>query len=170
MQTDPFDAFDGGKPAAELRKTALPVTVRPVAGDVLGNDDQLFHTRPRKALGLAYHRLHRARAVASPDIGDCAEGTEVVAALRNAQPGPARPCGDDPGDFLHGCAVICEGSKRSPCEDGLGGRDDLREAADPEHGVNLRQLFLYLRLIALGKTAGHDDRAEPSLCLQRGML
>ena len=166
VEPDPFDPLDLAQLAAEPREAPLAVEVGAVARDVLRDDDQLFHPVRGQIPRLLQNMLDRPRAVAPADIRDRAEGAEVVAALRDAQIGPARPGGHDARQLLHRGVFIPEGGVALAGADAVRGLDDLAEAADAEHGVDLRELLEDAVLIALGEAAGDDDAAKLPLGLE----
>ena len=170
VQADPDNALDFRELSAELGKAPVPVQVRAVTGDILGNHNKLLHTVLRQILRLLQDVLHLSGAVSAPDIGDGTEGAEVVAALRNAQVGPGGPGGDHTGDLIHGGAVVGKGAKGSLFQHGLRRRDNIGVAANAEHRVNLRQLPLDGILIPLRKAAGHNDGAERAAFFQLSRL
>ena len=162
MEADPFDPLDLRKPAAELRQAALAVEIRAVAGDVLGDHDQLLDPVGGQIPGLVHHVLQGAGTVAAPYVGDGTKGAEVVAALRNAKIGPARARGDHTGDLLHRGTGITEEAGLPPLQDRVSGLYDVTEAADAKHRVDLGQLLQDAALIPLGKAAADDEPAQLS--------
>ncbi len=166
VEPDPLDALDLRKLLTELRKAAFPVEIGAVARNVLRDDDELPDAVGGKLPCLRDDVFEPSRAVVPPDVGDRAEGAEVVAALRDAQVSPARPGGHDAGDLLHGGVFIAEEACAAPREHRVGGAHDVPEAPDAEHGVDLRQLLQDRILVALAQTARDDQTAQPALLLE----
>ena len=165
VQANPSDAGNDGKPAAEFRQTSFSVPVGTVAGDVLCNHDQFFHSLLRQFFSLADNGFDLSGTVAAANIRDHAERAEVVTAFRNAQIGPSRTGGDDARDLIDRCTVRKERTVTLLFQNRIGGGNNFTETADAEDGVDFREL-----LENLFPAAGYDDRAEPPFRLQCGVF
>ena len=142
----------------ELRQLVLPVEVGAVAGDVLGDDDELFDPGGGQLRRLVQQLRHGAAAVLPPQGRDHAVGAAVVAALRDAEVGVPGRCGEDPGSPLLRRADVAEVAGPEALGhhlvDGLG---DVAVAAGAEDPVYLRQLPQDILLVALGHAAGDEN-------------
>ena len=154
----------------QLAQHPLLVQVGAVAGDVLGDDDDLLHAPVGQLLGLSEQGLHGPAAVAAPEIGDDAVGAAVVAALRDLQVGGVSGGGHHPGAILHGVVDVAEESGLVALHDGLHCGDDVGVAAGTQHAVHLGHLLHELILVALGQAARHQQLAQSALVLQLGQL
>ena len=86
VEPDPVE----GQPAQlrqELPQPPAAVEVGAVAGDVLGDDDELPDPPLRQAPGLLQQGLEGPAAVAAPEGGDDTVGAAVVTALRDLEVG-----------------------------------------------------------------------------------
>ena len=166
MEPDPANPLDCGKLPAQLGQTAFPVQVRAVASDILGNHDQLLHAVLRQILRLRHHVFQTAGAVVSANVGDGAEGAEVVAALGNTQIGPAGTGGNHPGDLFHRGVPISEEACLPACQHCIRGFYDIAEASHAQYRVDFRQLLQDRVLVALGQTAADDQAAQLSCLFQ----
>ena len=137
----------------QLPQHPLVVEVDAVAGDVLGNDDELLHPGIGQGLGLRQQGLHGTAAVAAPQLGNDTEGAPVVAALGDLQVGGVGGGGGDARPVLLRVVDIPEAVGRAPGHQLLQGGDDLGVAAGAHDAVHLGQLLHQLVLIALGQAA-----------------
>ena len=148
----------------------LVVEVDAVAGDVLGDDDELLHPGVGQGLGLRQQGLHGTAAVAAPQLGNDTEGAPVVAALGDLQVGGVGGGGGDARPVLLRVVDIPEAVGRAPGHQLLQGGDDLGVAAGAHDAVHLGQLLHQLVLIALGQAAGDQQLAQLPLLFQLGQL
>ena len=139
VQADPADAVDLRQLPQQPRETRPAVEVHAPAGDVLRDDDQLFHAERGEVSRLLHDGVKRAAAVAAADGGDGAERAPVVAPLGDAQVCPARPGRDHAADLLDRAALVAEVQRLSAVHHILDGLTDLAEAAGAEHAVHFRQ-------------------------------
>ena len=168
VHADPVEALNAAQLVQQEGKARRAVQVRAVAARVLRDDDQLLDAGLRKAAGLLQDVLHGAAAVAPAQMGDDAEGAEIVAALGDL----------DVGIVLrrreHAPGLVCRGIDVAELADGLAAvqqavrhGDDVVIAACAEHAVDLRHLLQDLVLIALRQAACHEQSADAALLLQR---
>ena len=150
----------------QVRQMVLPVPVRAVAGDILGDNNQLLHPPRRQVPGLIQHLFHGAAAVAAPEPGYDAEGAPVVAALSNAQVGVVGGRGQYAAALIYRPVYISEPAGPLPGHHRLYGGGDLLIAAGAQKAVRLGQLLLDLLLIPLGHTARDQDFFQPARLLQ----
>ncbi len=92
----------------ERRQLVLAVQVRSIAGDVLGDDQQLLHAGVGQLPGLFQQGLHGAAAVVAPQGGDHAVGAVVVAALGDPQVGIPGGRGQDARPVLVGGVDVAQ--------------------------------------------------------------
>ena len=143
------------------------VPVGAVAGDVLGDDDELLDAPLRQDPGLLHHVLHGAAAVPAPELGDDAEGTPVVAALGDAEVGVPGRGGEDPAELVHRGVDVPEAAGPLPGHDGLHRLHDVPVAAGAQNAVHLGQLLRDLLPVALRHAPGDQDLFQLPLLLQR---
>ena len=154
----------------QLPQPAAAIEIGAVAGDVLGDDDQLLHPPVGQGLGLGEQGLHAPAAVAAPEIGDDAVGAAVVAALGNLQVGGVGRRGHHPGPVLLRVVDVAEAAGMAADGHLLQGGDDVGVAAGAQHAVHLGHLLLQLVLVPLGQAAGHQQLAQLARVLQGGQL
>ena len=140
VEPDPFNTLDFGQLPAQSGKAPPAVQIGAVAGDVLGDDDQLFYPVGGQIPRLLQDILHAPGAVTAPDIGDGTEGAEVVAALCDPEIGPGGAGGDHSGDLVHRGAVAAEKAQIPALHYGVGRCHDVLEIPYAQNGVDLRQL------------------------------
>ena len=139
----------------ELRQLVLAVEVGAVAGDVLGNDDQLLHPGGGQLRCLVQQLVHGTAAVLATEGGDHAVGAVVVAALGDPQIGIPRGRGQNALTALVGGVDIPQMAGLFALFHHLGdGRGNVAVAAGTQQAVHLRQLMENILFIALGHAAG----------------
>ena len=151
----------------QVRQVGPAVPVGAVAGDVLGDDDELLDAPLRQGPGLLHHVLHGAAAVPAPELGDDAEGAPVVAALGDAEVGVPGRGGEDPAELVHRGVDVPEAAGPLPGHDGLHRLHDVPVAAGAQHAVHLGQLLRDLLPVALRHAPGDQDLFQLPLLLQR---
>ena len=142
----------------KFRQLVLSIEVRAVAGDILGDDQQLLDAG-RAELGRLVQQLrHGAAAVLAPQGRDDAVGAVVVAALSDAQVGVPGGRGQNPLAALVGGVDIAQVAGALSLFHHLGdGLGDIVVAAGAQDAVHLRQLPEHILFIPLGHAAGHQD-------------
>ena len=150
----------------QRRQLPLAVQIQSVAGDILGDDNDLLDAGIRQLFGLRQHVLHAAAAVAAPQGGDHTEGAAVVAALGNAQKGVVPGCGQHPLQLLHRFIDAVKIPGRFAVGQRAERLHDTAVAAGAHDAVHLRQFLRQLLLIALGQAAGHQDLTHKALFFQ----
>ena len=103
MQPDPVDTTDAAQFAQQFRQFVRAVAIQTIAGNILRNDNQFFHTAAGKFLRLRHDILHRTAAVFSAQRGNHTIGTVVVAPFRNAQISAVFRRGQDTVALIHRC-------------------------------------------------------------------
>ena len=154
----------------KVRQVEPAVPVRAVAGDVLGDDDELLHPPLRQLPCLGQHVLHGPAAVPSPELGDDAEGAPVVTPLGNAQVGIVGGGGEHPAELVHRGVDVVKAPGVVPGHHVLHRGDDVLVAAGSQDAVHLGQLCGNVLAVALGHAAADQDPFQLSLFFQLAHL
>ena len=157
VETNPVE-IQLGKLPEQSGQLVFPVQVRAVAGDVLGDDQQLLHPGGGQLRRLVQKLPHGAAAVSAPEGGDDAVSAVVVASLGNPEIGVPRGRGEDAGAVLGGGVDIVQmaGTKAQLHDLGNCG-GDVAIASGTQDAVDLRQLRQHVGFVALGHAAGDQD-------------
>ena len=139
----------------QLRQLLLVIEVHAVAGDILRDDDALLHAVRRQGTSLGQDILHRAAAVAAPQLGDDAVGTAVGAALGNAEIGKVGGGRQHAGQLLHRAVDVAEMGAVLAGHHLLHGGHNVTVVGGAHHAVDLRQLRHHFVPVALAQTACH---------------
>ncbi len=73
MKADPPEPFNIGKPADQFRQLAFTIAVNAVIGQVLGNDQDLFHSPCHQISGFIEEAFHTTGLVITGKLGDRAK-------------------------------------------------------------------------------------------------
>ena len=169
VQADPVEVQLAQLPQQPGQAGAV-LPVHAIAGDVLGDDDELLHPGLGQLSGLGQHRVHRPAAIAAPQLGDDAEGAAVAAPLGDLQIGGVARGGDDPLPVLIGGVDPGEVLGLLPGHQLLHGGDHVGIAPRAQHSVHLGQFLADVVGIALGQAAGHQQLFQLALLFQMGQL
>ena len=116
--------------------------------------------------GLLQNVFHGAGTVTSTNVRYGTESAEIVAALGNAQVGPARTGGHDSGYLFNGSAVVGKAAEGFLGYDRLCGFGNIPEAAHAQNGIYLRQLLKYAVLVPFAEAAGNNYASQFSRFLK----
>ena len=156
VQADPVE-IQLAQLTQQLRQLLLAIEVHAVAGDILRDDDALFHAVRRQGTSFGQNVLHGAAAVAAPQLGDDAVGTAVGAALGNAQIGDVGGGRQHAGQLLHRAVDVTEVGAVLAGHHLLHGGHNVAIVGGAHHAVDLRQFRPHFVPVALAQTAGHQN-------------
>jgi hypothetical protein len=156
QEPDALHPLGHGGHEGDQRPLADPL-VAPVAGQVLGDEDDLADAALRERLDLGQHAVERSGPLGTPEARDGAEPAGLVAPLRHLHVGPRR-AGRGPRQLEQ-----VEG--RDGRAGGAGGRLAAERDRHPEarHGIRLGQRVGQLLAVALGQAARDHEAGAPGL-------
>jgi hypothetical protein len=143
----------------QFGQLGFAVKVEAVVGGDLADQHQLLHPLGRQGVGLGHDRFDRAGALVAAQVGNDAEGTAVVAALRHFQIGHRLTGGAVAGQVLIGH----EGGRGAHLVHPLAGLHPLQHAHDvlvvagAHDRLGLGEALEQLLLKVLGQAAGDDQ-------------
>ncbi|MNV18829.1 hypothetical protein D3C71_1096670 [compost metagenome] len=159
MKPDPFDSFYLTYPVQKLGKLELAVQVSTVIGGILSDKADFLHALRSQCLHLRDNGLHAAAAECPPHDRNAAEGTVVVASLRNLHISREPRCRHLAGKRLFIIEYRIADPYRTPASDSfIHNLHDVMEVAGAHNPVDFRHFLHQLGLVALRQAARNDQR------------
>ena len=168
---DPADPLHRLERPQERRRRGPVPEVGAIVGRVLGYEVQLDHAGSRQVTRLLDDRRDRPGTLGPAERWDRAEGTGVIAALRDLDVGRVTGCREQPRRLVR---VEVPGDRAARLEARAGrqgaGLGDPLDVVQADERVDLWDRALQLVVVPLHHAAGHDETPAASRPLEIGHL